>query len=71
MIALLHKWSSLVLFKIKLNSKFDTRKITNSYTDYYDFRLKKALGTQANICTENKELPKIIKGLFLSSMIKG
>ncbi|KAG1421827.1 hypothetical protein G6F58_003576 [Rhizopus delemar] len=34
-------------------------------------QLKKALGSHAHICTENKELPKIIKSLFLSSMIKG
>ncbi|KAG2198207.1 hypothetical protein INT46_006615 [Mucor plumbeus] len=34
-------------------------------------QLKKALGSHAHICTENKELPKIIKSLFLSSMVKG
>ncbi|KAI8350392.1 AAA domain-containing protein [Blakeslea trispora] len=34
-------------------------------------QLKKALGSHAHICVENKELPKIIKSLFLSSMIKG
>ncbi|GAA5805817.1 AAA domain-containing protein [Helicostylum pulchrum] len=34
-------------------------------------QLKTALGSHAHICTENKELPKIIKSLFLSSMIKG
>jgi hypothetical protein len=33
-------------------------------------RLKKALGSHAHICTENKELPKIMKSLFLASMIK-
>ncbi|KAI9354986.1 AAA domain-containing protein [Pilaira anomala] len=34
-------------------------------------KLKEALGSHAHICTENKELPKIIKSLFLSSMVKG
>ncbi|KAI8983752.1 AAA domain-containing protein [Pilobolus umbonatus] len=34
-------------------------------------QLKNALGSHAHICTENKELPKIIKSLFLSSMVKG
>ncbi|KAI7898653.1 AAA domain-containing protein [Cokeromyces recurvatus] len=34
-------------------------------------QLKKALGNHAHICTENKELPKIIKSLFLASMVKG
>ncbi|KAI8064375.1 AAA domain-containing protein [Gongronella butleri] len=33
-------------------------------------QLQKALGSQAHICVENKDLPKIIKSLFLSSMIK-
>ncbi|CAM0142536.1 unnamed protein product [Umbelopsis sp. WA50703] len=33
-------------------------------------QLKKALGSHAHICTENKELPKIMKSLFLASMIK-
>ncbi|KAI8991241.1 AAA domain-containing protein [Mycotypha africana] len=32
-------------------------------------QLKKALGSHAYVCTENKELPKIMKSLFLSSMI--
>ncbi|KAI7849218.1 AAA domain-containing protein [Circinella umbellata] len=33
-------------------------------------RLKQALGSQAHICAENKDLPKIMKALFLSSMLK-
>ncbi|RUS15547.1 hypothetical protein BC937DRAFT_92326 [Endogone sp. FLAS-F59071] len=33
-------------------------------------QLKKALGSHAHICKENKELPKIMKGIFLSSMLK-
>ncbi|OZJ04703.1 hypothetical protein BZG36_02531 [Bifiguratus adelaidae] len=33
--------------------------------------LKKALGSHATICMENKDLPKIMKSLFLSSMLKG
>ncbi|KAI9301803.1 hypothetical protein BJ944DRAFT_233592, partial [Cunninghamella echinulata] len=33
-------------------------------------QLKKALGSHAHICVENKELPKIIKSLFLASMVK-
>ncbi|ORX55569.1 hypothetical protein DM01DRAFT_1334962 [Hesseltinella vesiculosa] len=33
-------------------------------------QLQKALGSQAHICVENKDLPKIIKSLFLSSMIR-
>ncbi|OAD73054.1 hypothetical protein PHYBLDRAFT_159083, partial [Phycomyces blakesleeanus NRRL 1555(-)] len=33
-------------------------------------QLKKALGSNAHMCVENKELPKIMKALFLASMIK-
>lgn len=33
-------------------------------------RLQKALGSQATICSENKDLPKIMKALFLASMVK-
>ncbi|CAO3593309.1 unnamed protein product [Absidia cylindrospora] len=33
-------------------------------------QLKKALGSQAHMCIENKELPKIMKSLFLASMMK-
>ncbi|KAI9253809.1 AAA domain-containing protein [Phascolomyces articulosus] len=33
-------------------------------------RLKQALGSQAHICSENKDLPKIMKALFLTSMLK-
>ncbi|RUP51712.1 LOW QUALITY PROTEIN: hypothetical protein BC936DRAFT_146400 [Jimgerdemannia flammicorona] len=33
-------------------------------------QLKKALGSHAHICKENKELPKIMKSIFLSSMLK-
>ncbi|KAI8393920.1 AAA domain-containing protein [Radiomyces spectabilis] len=33
-------------------------------------QLKKALGSHAHICVENSQLPKIMKSLFLSSMIK-
>ncbi|KAF7726766.1 von Willebrand factor A domain-containing protein 8 [Apophysomyces ossiformis] len=33
-------------------------------------QLKKALGNHAHICAENKDLPKIIKALFLASMVK-
>ncbi|KAI7879625.1 hypothetical protein K492DRAFT_208133 [Lichtheimia hyalospora FSU 10163] len=32
--------------------------------------LQKALGSQATICSENKDLPKIMKALFLASMVK-
>ncbi|ORZ15094.1 AAA domain-domain-containing protein [Absidia repens] len=33
-------------------------------------QLKKALGSHAHMCIENKELPKIMKSLFLASMMK-
>ncbi|KAG0177699.1 von Willebrand factor A domain-containing protein 8 [Apophysomyces sp. BC1021] len=33
-------------------------------------QLKKALGNHAHICAENKELPKIMKALFLASMVR-
>ncbi|CAO3595524.1 unnamed protein product [Absidia cylindrospora] len=33
-------------------------------------QLKKALGSHAHMCVENKELPKIMKSLFLASMVK-
>ncbi|KAI9317743.1 AAA domain-containing protein [Dichotomocladium elegans] len=33
-------------------------------------QLKKALGSQAHICAENKDLPKIMKAMFLASMVK-
>lgn len=45
-------------------------KINQLFIFFINNRLKKALGSQAHICVENKELPKIIKSLFLASMVK-
>lgn len=71
MIELLPKWFLLVVSKIKLSSKYDFLLYENKLMSLFLRRLKKALGSHAHICTENKELPKIIKSLFLSSMVKG
>jgi hypothetical protein len=33
-------------------------------------KLKEALGSHAHVCLDTKDLPQIIKSIFLSSMIK-
>lgn len=33
-------------------------------------KLKDALGSHAHVCLDTKDLPQIIKSIFLSSMIK-